>query len=282
MCGEVLVLGFFDVLFQGLVCDGGFYLFEIWLIFDVDIIVFFVGKFYQYVVLEVICFFVGDVIFELMLKVMIDEVYSGFCYLVVMLLVQIGLNIFIFEFFYGLMLVFKDVVMQLFGCMMDYVLIEWGLRVIIVGVMLGDIGGVVIEVFCGREWIDIFILFLDGWVLNVQCCQMMIFLEVNVYVLVLIGNFDDCQVIVKGMFNYFVFWDCVVLFGVNLINWVWILVQIVYYFVVGVVFGVLYCKVLFIVLIGNFGDIFVGYVVMKMGLLVDKLVVVMNVNDIFV
>lgn len=40
-------------------------------------------------------------------------------------------------------------------------------KVIIVGVILGDIGFVVIEVFCGFDNVDVFILFLDGCVFDI-------------------------------------------------------------------------------------------------------------------
>lgn len=82
------------------------------------------------------------------------------------------------------------------------------------------------------------------------------------------------------MFNDFDFCDEVGFVGVNLINWGCVLVQVVYYFLFVVLLGVLYCKVFFIVLIGNFGDIFVGFIVKQMGLLIDWLVIVMNQNDI--
>lgn len=42
------------------------------------------------------------------------------------------------------------------------------------------------------------------------------------------------------------------------------------------------CWVLFVVFIGNFGDIFVGYVVKCMGFFIDRFVIVMNMNDILV
>jgi threonine synthase len=104
--------------------------------------------------------------------------------------------------------------------------------------------------------------------------------EANVHALALNGDFDDCQAIVKGMFNHFTFRDRVALSGVNSINWARILAQIVYYFVAGAALGAPYRKISFTVPTGNFGDIFAGYAAMKMGLPVEKLVVATNVNDI--
>jgi threonine synthase len=109
--------------------------------------------------------------------------------------------------------------MQLLGRMMDYVLTQRGLRATIVGATSGDTGGAAIEAFRGRDRTDIFILFPDGRVSNVQRRQMTTPTEANVHALALTGNFDDCQAIVKGMFNHFNFRDRVALSGVNSINW---------------------------------------------------------------
>lgn len=265
---------------MGFVCDGGLYLFEIILIFLVDDIVVFEGLFYEEVVLWVVMLFVGDSFMQDELKGVILCVYVGFDYVVCVLMVQFVLGYFLLELFYGLMLVFKDFVMQLIGQLFQLVLVKFGQWVVIFGVILGDIGLVVIEVFWGLFNVDVFIMYLYGCVSEVQCCQMLMFVDVNVYVLVVDGIFDDCQVCLKDLFNDYDFCDGVGLVGVNLINWVWVLVQIVYYFIVVVLVGGLLCQVDFIVFMGNFGDIFVGLIVKVMGLLVGKLVVVINQNDI--
>ena len=174
----------------------------------------------------------------------------------------------------------KDVAMQLLGRLMDHVLTQRGLRATIVGATSGDTGGAAIEAFRGRERTDVFILFPDGRVSNVQRRQMTTPTEANVHALALTGNFDDCQAIVKGMFNHFSFRDSVALSGVNSINWARILAQIVYYFVAGAALGAPHRKISFTVPTGNFGDIFAGYAAMKMGLPIEKLVVATNVNDI--
>ena len=94
------------------------------------------------------------------------------------------------------------------------------------------------------------------------------------------GTFDDCQALVKGMFNHHAFRDQVRLSGVNSINWARIVAQAVYYFTAAVALGAPPRKVAFTVPTGNFGDIFAGYVAQRMGLPIDRLVVATNVNDI--
>ncbi|EAV43353.1 threonine synthase [Stappia aggregata IAM 12614] len=278
--GEAPVLEFSDVLLQGLARDGGLYLPETWPQFDADTIASFAGKPYQDVAFQVISPFVGGAIPEDDLKSMIAEAYDGFRHPAVTPLVQTAPNTFILELFHGPTLAFKDVAMQLLGRMMDYVLSERDLRATIVGATSGDTGGAAIEAFRGRERTDIFILFPDGRISNVQRRQMTTPAEENVHALALTGNFDDCQAILKGMFNHFSFRDRVALSGVNSINWARILAQIVYYFVAGAALGAPHRKISFTVPTGNFGDIFAGYAAMKMGLPVEKLVVATNVNDI--
>jgi threonine synthase len=102
----------------------------------------------------------------------------------------------------------------------------------------------------------------------------------NVHALAIAGTFDDCQAIVKGMFNHHAFRDRVSLSGVNSINWARIVAQAVYYFTAAVSLGAPHRKVAFTVPTGNFGDVFAGYVAARMGLPVDRLVIATNVNDI--
>ena len=94
------------------------------------------------------------------------------------------------------------------------------------------------------------------------------------------GTFDDCQALVKAMFNDHGFRDRVSLAGVNSINWARIAGQVTYYFVAAAALGAPYRPVSFVVPTGNFGDIFAGYVAKRMGLPIEKLVIASNVNDI--
>jgi len=102
----------------------------------------------------------------------------------------------------------------------------------------------------------------------------------NVHALAIEGTFDDCQSIVKGLFNHHVFRDTVALSGVNSINWARIVAQVVYYFVAAVALGAPHRKIAFTVPTGNFGDIYAGYVALSMGLPIERLVIATNVNDI--
>jgi threonine synthase len=87
---------------------------------------------------------------------------------------------------------------------------------------------------------------------------------------------------VKGLFNHHAFRDKVALSGVNSINWARIVAQAVYYFTAAVALGAPHRKVAFTVPTGNFGDVYAGYVALRMGLPADRLVIATNVNDILV
>jgi threonine synthase len=102
----------------------------------------------------------------------------------------------------------------------------------------------------------------------------------NVHTLAIEGTFDDCQAMVKGMFNHQAFRDQVRLSGVNSINWARIVAQVVYYFTAAVALGSPRRKIAFTVPTGNFGDVYAGYVALCMGLPIDRLTVATNVNDI--
>jgi threonine synthase len=116
----------------------------------------------------------------------------------------------------------------------------------------------------------------------VQRRQMTTVPDANVHAIALEGTFDDCQAIVKAMFNDLPFRDRVRLSGVNSINWGRIVAQVVYYFVAAVALGAPYRAVSFVVPTGNFGDIFAGYAAKRMGLPIERLVIATNVNDILV
>jgi threonine synthase len=102
----------------------------------------------------------------------------------------------------------------------------------------------------------------------------------NVNAVAIAGTFDDCQALVKGMFNHADFRERVRLTGVNSINWARIVAQAVYYFTAAVSLGAPGRAVAFSVPTGNFGDVYAGYVAARLGLPVDRLLIATNVNDI--
>ena len=105
-------------------------------------------------------------------------------------------------------------------------------------------------------------------------------LSPNVHNVAVEGTFDDCQNLVKAMFNDGRFRDRVDLAAVNSINWARIAAQVVYYVTSALALGAPERAVSFTVPTGNFGNIYAGYVAKRMGLPIGRLVVACNVNDI--
>jgi len=278
--GSAPSLGFSDALLAGLARDGGLYVPSEWPTMKKKEIRALRGKSYQDIAFEVLYRFTGGEIPEKDFRSMIDDAYATFRHPAVAPLVQTGPNSFILELFHGTTLAFKDVAMQLLARLMDYTLAERGQRATIVGATSGDTGGAAIDAFAGRDRTDIFILFPHGKVSPVQQRQMTSSTASNVHALAINGNFDDCQNLVKEMFNDAKFRDGVKLSGVNSINWARIMAQVVYYFTTAISLGAPDRKVSFTVPTGNFGDIFAGYVAKQMGLPIDKLVIATNDNDI--
>jgi threonine synthase len=278
--GEAPPLGFMDVTLAGLARDGGLYVPESWPRLSAETIVGFAGRPYAEVAVEVIRPFVGDTISEAELSRLAREAYGTFRHPAVVPIAQFGAGTFLLELFHGPTLAFKDVAMQLLARLMDHALAARGERTTIVVATSGDTGGAAVEAFRGRERADLFVLFPQGRISDVQRRMMTTANDNNVHALAVEGTFDDCQALVKGLFNHHAFRDRVRLSGVNSINWARIVAQVVYYFTAAATLGVPHRKVSFTVPTGNFGDIFAGYVAARMGLPIDRLVIATNVNDI--
>ena len=280
--GTAPALGFEDVLLNGLARDGGLYLPEDWPLFNQSEIAAMAGQPYETIALSVIRPFVGGEISDDDLARVIAEAYRGFGHRSIAPLVQLGPSDWLLELFHGPTLAFKDIAMQVLARLMDRALVRRGRAATVVGATSGDTGGAAIEAFRGRQSIDIFILYPHGRVSDVQRRQMTTPSEPNVHAIAIDGTFDDCQNLVKALFNDLDLRDRLQLAAVNSINWARILAQIVYYFSSGVALGAPDRPLSFTVPSGNFGDIFAGFAAMNMGLPVERLVIATNVNDILV
>ncbi len=282
--GAAAASGFADVMLAGLARDGGLYVPDVgaadWPRLEPKTIASFAGRPYAEVAVDVIRPFVGDALSAAELARMAREAYGSFRHPAVAPLVQLDVNTFALELFHGPTLAFKDLAMQLLSRLMDHALAVRGERRTIVVATSGDTGGAAVEAFRDRGQVDLVVLFPQGRVSDVQRRMMTTTGAANVSALAIEGTFDDCQAIVKGLFNHHAFSDRVRLSAVNSINWARIVAQVVYYFTAAVALGAPARKVAFTVPTGNFGDIYAGYVASRMGLPIDRLVIATNVNDI--
>ena len=277
--GRAPALDFDDVLLAGLARDGGLYVPASWPRFAAAEIASWRHLDYAQLAARVMAPLVGDAIPDSDLKAMLADTYAGFGEGVAPLK-PLGDGEYLLELFHGPTLAFKDYAMQFLGRAFDYVLKKRQSRVTIVGATSGDTGSAAIEACRGRGAIDIFILYPDGRVSDVQRRQMTTVAAANVRTLAVRGTFDDCQDLVKGLFNDEDFRGRHHLSAVNSINWARIAPQIVYYFWAALKVGAPERPVSFAVPTGNFGNVFAGYCAMRMGLDIGRFLVGSNANDI--
>jgi threonine synthase len=278
--GEAPPLGFAEAMLAGLARDGGLYVPESWPRLEPKTIAAFAGRPYAEVALEIVRCFADNSIGEPELARMVRDAYGTFRHPAVAPLIQLNVNTFMLELHHGPTLAFKDLAMQLLARLMDHVLAARGERRTIAVATSGDTGGAAVEAFRACSQVDLVVLFPHNRISDVQRRMMTTAASANINAVAIDGTFDDCQAIVKGLFNHQDFRERVRLSGVNSINWARIVAQVVYYFTAAVALGAPARKVAFTVPTGNFGDIFAGYVAQRMGLPIDRLVIATNVNDI--
>lgn len=271
-------LGFADVLLTGLAPDGGLFVPTDWPALPAHT----VSKSSSYVDLanEVIGPFVGDALGSDALQSILEDAYASFDHPDVCPLVQLDDGLHLMELFHGPTLAFKDIALQVVGRLFDHELERRRQRVTIVGATSGDTGSAAMESVRGSEHVDIVVLFPHGRTTEVQRRQMTTLKDDNVHAVAVQGTFDDCQDLVKAMFQDEPFRERHSLAAVNSINWARVMVQTVYYVWAVQQLGRSDEPTTFCVPTGNFGNVFAGHAAARMGLNVDRFLIASNRNDI--
>jgi threonine synthase len=278
--GQAPTLGFLDAMLAGLARDGGLYAPAAPPRMTPGEIRALAGLRYAEAASRLISPFVEGELAPEQLAEITEAAYRGFHHPAKAPIAQLDDNLFVLELFHGPTLAFKDLAMQWLGRAMNHALEARRGHATIVGATSGDTGAAAIEAFGGGNRTDVFILFPNGRVSDVQRRQMTTVDRPGVHALAIEGTFDDCQDIVKALFNDLNFRDELALSGVNSINWARILAQIVYYFTAAVALGAPDRRVSFAVPTGNFGDILAGHYAKRMGLPIERLIIATNENDI--
>ena len=278
-------LSFDDVLLAGLARDGGLYVPEEWPFLTAQDLRELSGLPYDQLAARLMKPFVegsisDDALFRMTADTYANHPDRGFLHQAVTPLVQLDHRFWLMELFHGPTIAFKDYALQLLGRLFDHVLAKRGERITIVGATSGDTGSAAIEACRDRDNLDIFILYPEGRVSDVQRRQMTTVASENVHTIAVKGSFDDCQALVKAMFNDASFRDAAGLSAVNSINWARIMAQTVYYVSAGLALGAPDRRVAFSVPTGNFGNVYAAYAAIQMGLPVEKLIIGSNTNDI--
>jgi threonine synthase len=273
-------LGFEEVLLAGLAPDGGLYVPDAWPHLDAHALRALRGRSYAEIASAVVAPFIGEALPAASLEPLVAAAYRGFDHAAVAPLKQLGPELWLMELFHGPTLAFKDYALQLVGPLFEHVLEKRRRRVTIIGATSGDTGSAAIEACRDRPSIDIFILYPEGRVSEVQRRQMTTVAAENVHAIAIAGSFDDCQDLVKAMFADAPFRRALGLAAVNSINWARIMAQLVYYVAAAVALGAPERPVSFAVPTGNFGNVYAAHVARRMGLPIAELVIGTNRNDI--
>jgi threonine synthase len=270
--GAAPVLGFADVVLAGLATDGGLYVPETWPTAPT-----LTNGSYAELAAQIFSPFIeGDIDNNVMSR-LAREAYATFRHPDVVPIVDLEPGHQVMELFHGPTLAFKDVALQLLGRLFDHILTARNEKVTIVGATSGDTGSAAIDGVKNCKNIDIVILYPAGRVSDVQRRQMTTVDSPNVRTVAIEGTFDDCQDLVKAMFNHAEFREAHNLSAVNSINWARVMAQVVYYFeatrrIAG--------PIDITVPTGNFGNVLSGWIAKNMGAPIRHLVVASNQNDI--
>ncbi len=209
----------------------------------------------------------------------------------IVLTTEIGKD-YLLELYHGPTSAFKDVALTVLPHLLSvaYKTYLENKKIYILTATSGDTGKAALEAFKEVENTYITVFYPKEGVSEIQERQMVTTKGKNVDVVAVVGNFDDCQRLVKTIYedksiqeNY----KNVQLSSANSINIGRLIPQVVYYFkaysnLVKNEIIKLNEKVNFIVPTGNFGDILAGYIAKIIGCPINKLVCASNKNDVLV
>ena len=271
---------FEDVLLNGLAKDGGLYVPNKLKKFKKNEIEDFKALDYYELAYKITFDFVKEEISDIDYLRICKKTYESFSHDSIISHTQLDENEAILNLFNGPTLAFKDFALQLLGNIYEFFLEKRNSKLTIIGATSGDTGSAAINGCSQSDRVKMFILFPHNKVSEIQRKQMTTIKKENVFNIAIKGNFDDCQNIVKSLFERNNVERKYNLAAVNSINWVRIMGQIVYYFWSYINFAVKDEKINFAVPTGNFGNVYAGYLAKQMGLPINKLVIASNSNDV--
>ncbi len=278
--GRAPALSFDKVLLAGLAADGGLYVPEATPVFSAGEMAEMRDLPYAELAIRVMAPFVAGSADEERFPDLVRDAYHDFTHAAVAPLRQVDSDLWLLELFHGPTLAFKDYALQLLGRLFEQSLRRGNRRMAVIGATSGDTGSAAIEACRGRDRADAFILYPHGRISEVQRRQMTTVDDANIHCIAVEGTFDDCQRLVKAMFDDNAFRVSLNLSAVNSINWARIMAQTAYYFYAALRLGAPEQAVSFAVPTGNFGNAFAAWTARNLGLPVERIVVATNRNDI--
>ena len=216
--------------------------------------------------------YVGDVIPSERLKKIVTETINF-----PMPLIPLDSLTWSLEMYHGPTLAFKDIGARFMSRCLGYFAQQENRKLTVLVATSGDTGGAVADGFYGVDGVDVVILYPSGKVSNVQEKQITSLGE-NIHALEIQGDFDDCQRIVKDIFNNKEVNDKLFLTSANSINVARWLPQQFYYLFAWKELGSK-IKPVISVPSGNFGNLCAAMVAHISGMPVKKFIAACNSND---
>ncbi len=268
---------FTEILLEGLAPDGGLYVPEAFPQVDLAALR---GKSYVDLAKAILARFIDDIP---ALPSIIEKTYTARLFgsdeIAPLKTLEPGLHLLALS--NGPTLAFKDIALQLLGQVFEWVLNEKKQTLNVLGATSGDTGSAAEHALRGKRGIQVFMLSPHGRMTPFQRAQMFSLQDANIHNLAVQGVFDDCQDLVKQVNADAAFKARHRIGAVNSINWARVAAQVVYYFK-----GYFAAtksdaeRVSFAVPTGNFGNIYAGYVALRMGLPVKRLILASNENNV--
>ena len=185
----------------------------------------------------------------------------------------------VLELFHGPSCAFKDFGASFLAHMMEHYLGKGGEKAVILTATSGDTGSAVARAFHGRDNLEVVILYPSGRVSHLQE-QQLTTLGGNVCALEVQGSFDDCQAMVKEVFQNEQARERYSLTSANSINLGRLLPQALYYLYAAVRLRPIAPELVFSVPSGNFGNVCAGVLAWRWGMPARRFVAATNANDV--
>ena len=277
--GQTLPHSFSEAVAVGLAPDGGLFLPES-LPNIAERLPRWAGLDYADLCFEFLRLFATDIESEVLHEI-VRKSYCTFSHPDIAPLRQLDERLHVLELFHGPTLAFKDFALQLLGNLYEHQCRTTGQAINVLGATSGDTGAAAIHGLLGKPDTAVFILYPDGRVSPLQERQMACTGAANVYALAVEGSFDDAQRALKEIFGDHAFAQRHNLSAVNSINLARVLAQCVYYLFAWLRLpAVARANVEFVVPTGNFGNVFAGWLLSRMGVPIGGFKVATNQNDI--
>jgi len=272
---------FSEVLLSGLAPDGGLYIPDCVPSFSEQELREFEDCSYQDLASKILFPFVENEVDQVTFRKLVHSSYESFENNDIIKLNSLSDDVSILELFHGPTLAFKDVAMQLLGTLLNYFSQRNNQKISVLGATSGDTGSAAIAACSRYENVDVFILYPNGRVTEIQRKQMTTSGSANVHALAIEADFDGCQDIVKALFLDEEIKNLTnKVIAANSINWTRCMSQSVYFFWAFLKLRRSHNQITFSIPSGNFGHAYAGWLAKRMGLPIHRLLIATNRNDV--